>query len=260
MDTLLSFSKPAIDSGLIGSEYALLLFGIILVVGLVGEYATSEKWKKHVKVFEMLVIIGVAGELFADGGIFLFSRALQIKSDNEIREANAHALDAKNSAGLAAEAAARAQESVTAVEKQADALDIRLGAASGKLGKLEGRLAWRRVSPSQYASLSKILRPFANTANTKVIVFVFDNEDIEAKTFAGDLVHLLHDGAGWSPWLNNKSTSSSLPAGLTCQLDLSIAAGKALAKVCAAYTDAQVTSAKISGWVGTIRVGLRPPP
>jgi len=38
----------------------------LLVVGLVGEYANVDRWKKHVKVFEMFVIIGVAGELFAD--------------------------------------------------------------------------------------------------------------------------------------------------------------------------------------------------
>jgi hypothetical protein len=37
----------------------------------------SEPWQRYKKKFEIMVIIGVAGELFADGGIFLFSRRVQ---------------------------------------------------------------------------------------------------------------------------------------------------------------------------------------
>ena len=77
MGTLFALSKSATSTALDISEIALLLFGIVLTAGLIGEYAKSERWKKHVKIFEMLVIIGVAGELFADGGIFQFSRHLQ---------------------------------------------------------------------------------------------------------------------------------------------------------------------------------------
>ena len=48
---------------------------------IVGEYV--ESWKKWVKLFEILVIIGVAGELLADGGSFLVSKQLQSISDQE---------------------------------------------------------------------------------------------------------------------------------------------------------------------------------
>src|SRR5437870_4108268 len=87
MGTLFSLSKSATATALGISEIALLLFGILLVIGLIGEYAKSEQWKKHVRVFEMFVIIGVAGELLADGGIFLFSSHLQTIADMEIGEA-----------------------------------------------------------------------------------------------------------------------------------------------------------------------------
>ena len=54
------------------SEWSLLLFGIVLVIGLAGEYRS----KRYEKEFAMVVIIGVFGELLADGGIFLFSDRL----------------------------------------------------------------------------------------------------------------------------------------------------------------------------------------
>ncbi len=55
------------------------------------------------KVGELLVIIGVAGELLADGGIFVLSNKLQIISDQEIGEA-------KQSAGAAFERAAQTEK------------------------------------------------------------------------------------------------------------------------------------------------------
>ena len=88
MGTLFSLSKSATSAALDISEIALLLFGVLLVVGLVGEYAKSERWKRHVRIFEMFVIIGVAGELLADGGIFLFSRHLQTLANVEIASLN----------------------------------------------------------------------------------------------------------------------------------------------------------------------------
>ena len=64
------------------SEIALLVFGFVLVVGIVGEY--WGKWNKWLKIFKILVIIGVGGELVADGGIYFFSIRLQTISDSEI--------------------------------------------------------------------------------------------------------------------------------------------------------------------------------
>lgn len=93
MSTRFSLSTSASSTGLDISEVLLLLFGVLLTAGLIGEYAKSDRWKKHVKTFEMLVIIGVAGELLADGGIFLFSRHLQIISEQEIAKAESKLLE-----------------------------------------------------------------------------------------------------------------------------------------------------------------------
>jgi len=66
-----------------------LLFGIVLVGGLVGEYFADHKkkeyprFKKHKRLFEQMVIVGVLGELLADGGIFSFGQRMQIIADGE---------------------------------------------------------------------------------------------------------------------------------------------------------------------------------
>ena len=57
-------------------EGLLLAFGVMLVIGLIGEYSKSGLWKLSTRTLELMVIIGVAGELLADGGIFLLSRRL----------------------------------------------------------------------------------------------------------------------------------------------------------------------------------------
>ncbi len=83
MSALLSLSRSATSSALDASEIALLIFGIVLVVGLIGEVAKSERWKKRLRIFELMVIIGVAGELVADGGIFVFSSHLEAITEAE---------------------------------------------------------------------------------------------------------------------------------------------------------------------------------
>ncbi len=95
MGIFLSLSKSATSIALDVSEIVLLLFGVMLVIGLVGEYAKSEKWKKRARIFELLVIVGVAGELFADGGVFLFSAHLQTISDVEVARLHKEAGDAE---------------------------------------------------------------------------------------------------------------------------------------------------------------------
>src|SRR5438034_10605055 len=87
---LLSFSKSSAAFWLGMSEWALLVFGALLVVGLIGEYRIDHgkcpKFKKRKWLFELFVIVGVAGELFGDGGIFLFSGHLQTIADREIEQ------------------------------------------------------------------------------------------------------------------------------------------------------------------------------
>ncbi len=129
---LFLLSKSVTSTALDISEVALLFFGLLLVVGLIGEYAESDRWKKHVKVFTMCVIIGVAGELFADGGIFLFSRHLQTIAEKEIADLTQTAGNARTSADKAADAASRAGKAADhaetvagrAVNESSDAMSL----------------------------------------------------------------------------------------------------------------------------------------
>ena len=94
---ILPLSRPETIALLDGSELSLLAFGIILVGGLIGEYILDHKAPKGLKppskrrkrlkrFFETLVILGVAGEVMADGGIFGFGSHLEEISDSEIQQ------------------------------------------------------------------------------------------------------------------------------------------------------------------------------
>ncbi|MGI8961293.1 MAG: hypothetical protein ACR2IV_16320 [Bryobacteraceae bacterium] len=65
-------------------------------MGLLGEYQESATWKKRIKLFELMVIIGVVGELWADGCIFIFSEHLQTISDTEIAELDKRLIRSNN--------------------------------------------------------------------------------------------------------------------------------------------------------------------
>lgn len=85
MGALISLSKTATSSWLKGSELALLVFALVVVVGLIGENKLPW-WHHRLRVFEVLVTIGCGGELFADFGVFLFSRQLENLSNQEIAQ------------------------------------------------------------------------------------------------------------------------------------------------------------------------------
>ena len=187
MCTLFSLSKPGTSTALDISELLLLLFGLLLVAGLIGEYAESERWKKYVKIFEMFVIIGVAGELLADGGIFLFSSRLQQITELEIANLTVAAGNAKSSAEGAALAASKAKQSAdeaslvaSSVSKKADTLTGRLESASSKLGDLERDILaegprWRLLKNGE-DTFVKALKGFAGQRVTVVICGQDDGE------------------------------------------------------------------------------------
>lgn len=207
MGTLFSLSKSATSFDLGVSEIALLLFGVLLVVGLIGEYAKSDKWKKHLKIFEMCVIIGVAGELLADGGIFLFSSHLQMIADAEIVELTKEAGDARTSAKGAAAAARFAKEqsdkavaSATSAlslardaRKEADSFKKAIVSAKEAAARAESKLADRVLTDEQVQSIAKKLKIFGGQTYTVTAYW----ESKESLGIANRIHASLHL-AGWS--------------------------------------------------------------
>src|SRR5712691_7756459 len=96
MGYFFSLSKSTASTALDVSEWTLLVFGLVLVVGIFGEYKKLPGWLLGPKpIFEILVMVGVAGELLGDGGVFVFSRLLQSVGDHEIAELRADAESSK---------------------------------------------------------------------------------------------------------------------------------------------------------------------
>lgn len=121
MNLIWLLSKSGTSAALDWSEIFLLIFGLMVAVGVLGESAKSKRWENWKRTFELLVIIGVAGELFADGAIFISSRHLQTISDGELGAVVTEAGDAKSSADNAANAAQRATDSAKQAESLAHA-------------------------------------------------------------------------------------------------------------------------------------------
>jgi len=133
-----SLSKSAASTGLDISEWMLLIFGAVLVLGIFGEYKKLPKrllmWPAS--AFEILVMVGVAGELLGDGGVFVFSRHLQVIEDTELTSlgSNAEQLAVRlktlgdkttQTESTASIASAKANEAVTA---SGNALNLARGA------------------------------------------------------------------------------------------------------------------------------------
>jgi hypothetical protein len=95
-----SVSEPDAKWWVHASELVLLGSTVLLTVGLFGEWPDSESWKKRLlyKVSKAAVIIGVAGELLADGGVFQAGDRLQELEEKEISAATTSANSAKERA------------------------------------------------------------------------------------------------------------------------------------------------------------------
>lgn len=79
-----SLSKSSALTCLSVAEVALLAMTALVVVGLIGEYAKADRWKKWLRTFEVLVVVGVAGEMLAESATFLVSGRLESIHDDEM--------------------------------------------------------------------------------------------------------------------------------------------------------------------------------
>jgi len=123
MGNLLSLSKTKAILCLEASEWALLIFAVVVVVGLIGEHRL-QWWQRWYEAFAIAVVVGCGGELIADGGIFLFSSALQTIVDSEVAALNDKAGKANEAAEEARERAAKAELELAKLKTPRSLIDI----------------------------------------------------------------------------------------------------------------------------------------
>jgi len=128
--------KTGAERGLQWSEIGLLVFAALVAIGLIGEYKKpqSERWKGLSDAFEMLVIIGVVGEVIFDGLIFGFSGRLTVIQDTAVEQATISASAATKNAGIANKAAGEANERAGKADERAGLANK----AAGEAYKLAG--------------------------------------------------------------------------------------------------------------------------
>jgi hypothetical protein len=170
----LALSEPKTAALLNVSEYFLLLFAAIVVIGLIGEYRLPS-WHFRYDLFTLLVAIGCGGELVADGGLFFCSRHLQTIENSKIANLNV-------SAGEANKKAASLEQ---------DNLKLKI-----QLAELQAKLLPRRLSPAQRRMLAERLRPFSGE---RINMFAYQGSD-EVDGLTTDLLEALTsnppEGAG----------------------------------------------------------------
>lgn len=127
-----SLSKEAAALGLNVSEVGLLIFAALIAVGLYGEYRKEERWRRLSDTFELLVVIGVVGEVIFDGLIFGYSGRLSALQDQAVAAAIASA----GKANEAAEKANKAAEEANRVAKEANGLATKATELADKLSKI----------------------------------------------------------------------------------------------------------------------------
>lgn len=191
-------------------------------------------------VFGIIVVIGVAGESFFGIRHWWNSRKLKVLQDQE---------NAEQAAEIAR------LHSVTA-EALKQAADANRTAEEERLAriKIEEKLAWRRIDAAEHDRIVSALKPHGGAA-----VEVLKLGDIEAATFADDLIEALRD-SGWLVTVNISGYVVPTPYGLQCSVNEALPAGKALAKVLRTLPTAQIHPLSGSPPVAKIVVGLRPPP
>jgi hypothetical protein len=193
VDLLSQLSKSATSLWLAVFEFSLLAFGAVLVIGLVGEYSESDRWKRFVKAFELMVILGVAGELLADGGIFLLSRRLQILSDIDVAQLSQEAATATATAkGLELQIAAANERAANAENETARLNKMAEDERAARLN-IEKTIGPRSLNAAQTKKLEANLQSFAGLS---IDVFGYYWGKQEGKDFTNTLAKVLNE-SGW---------------------------------------------------------------
>jgi hypothetical protein len=213
-----SLSKSTVETALHVSEVVLLLGGLLLLVGIWGEYRKKEKWKKYLGAFQIMVLAGIGVELLGDAGVFLFSESLQrlegadIQAlDKKARDAGDKATDALSKSGMAMgrseaadttskgaltklgkaeRSAGRAMDLARGARQEADTFETRLGSAEHKADEAESHVteAVRRATEATEA-LNRVRLPRELTHIPELATTLRPFKDTEytfASVFADD--------------------------------------------------------------------------
>lgn len=78
---LTSPSLELAETAEVACDVALILTTLVVVLGLIGEYMKGSWWKSKFPLFELMVVLGVAGEMFAEGGAFWYSSRARAADD-----------------------------------------------------------------------------------------------------------------------------------------------------------------------------------
>jgi hypothetical protein len=170
ISSLASLSEPATTTMLDICEFGLLLFALLVVIGVIGEHKLPW-WNVKYELFSVLVAVGCAGEMIADGGVFIFSKHLQTISDAELSHAR---VDVANALLMADSANERAE----VARKDAEGFRAQIAEATARAAIAEQHAAEaNRIAESERLArvqLQKELQPRRLTARQK-------------QTFAADL-------------------------------------------------------------------------
>jgi hypothetical protein len=118
---LVAPSKSFAEGMEIAFSVGLFLTTLMVVVGLIGEYREGDWWKRKIHIFEILVVLGVAGEMVTETGAFWYSLRLQSIEETAITAAQKTADDSRLAAGRLGVTVDNFQGFVVQKENEADA-------------------------------------------------------------------------------------------------------------------------------------------
>jgi len=198
-------------------------------------------------IFGFLVVVGVAGESYFGIRHWWNSRKLQALQSAESLSQQGEIERLKKESGLISSEVAKANE--RAAEANRIAESERLARV-----KLESRMAWRRIDGKEHDALVAQLKTHAGA-----VVEVFQHGELEASTFADDIIKTLRD-SGWAVRVTGAGLVLPPQYGLRCIVNANSSAGQLLADAFKSLPFAQIQSDANLPIVARIDVGLRPPP
>ena len=181
MGYFLSLSKSDATSWLSASEWTLLISGIVLAMGIIGEIR-AWMWGSWKKRFEYMVLLGVMGELIADGGVFFFSSQLQTVTDAEVARLNVEAGEARKVAGNA--------------DERSKALEQENLLLQAEVLKLQDAALWRNFTKEQSDTLISLAKKNLVRAPTFTVLFDSVVGNPEAKRYGGQIAPALSVALG----------------------------------------------------------------